>query len=390
MACRRKLMRTLREGERLLLLVGSNPLPNYLAAVALKARKVIALHSPETAEPSKRLKEELERRSIAVETLAIDDATDARKVAAEVRKARPDHVHYSGGTKTMAAHALRAAGLQESQASYLDERKGWLRFDNGVHVPLDKCNLGLTLDVVLRLHGIKRLPTSEAVAGGPTEGDVDALGRGVLSEPKLASELYERLRPKGKRLSIKDAKEKPFEPGRHGLVLSVARIPASDWDKRRYETWDDFLCGGWLERWTAEMIRQCLGKDAPSPEVGVVCKREAPRSGQFEIDVALLRGHRLYVLSCTTARKKALCKAKLFEVAMRSRQMGGDLARSALVCLLDKGPQGEDYVEELRADIAGLWDAPNVPQVFGLADLREWEGASGDRNLSTLNGWLDS
>jgi len=165
-------------------------------------------------------------------------------------------------------------------------------------------------------------------------------------------------------------------------------VPDEGWSTKQYESWDAFLTGGWLERWSAGILRACV--HGSTVEVNVQCTRLQPVPAQFEIDVAVVRGHRLYVLSCTTSRKKAECKAKLFEVAMRSRQMGGDLARSALACLLDRGPQRQDYVEELRADVDALWDAPNVPRVFGLRDLREWAGVSGTRDTSTLRQWLDS
>jgi hypothetical protein len=77
-------------------------------------------------------------------------------------------------------------------------------------------------------------------------------------------------------------------------------------------------------------------------------------------------------------------------VALRARQMGGDLARSALVCLLDGSDNRGSYVDQLRSDIASVWDAPNVPRVFGLADLREWAGTSDAANTGSLMEWLDS
>ncbi len=172
--------------------------------------------------------------------------------------------------------------------------------------------------------------------------------------------------------------------------MTATTIPDSDWTGARYEAWDDFLTGGWLERWTASVIRSCLGASA-APETGIHCKRGKAVATEFEIDVALIRGHRLYVVSRTTEHeKKALCKSKVFEVAMRARQMGGDLARSALVCLLDGSNDNGLYVDQIRSDIAGIWDAPNLPRVFGLADLREWAGTSGTANLGSLKEWLDS
>jgi hypothetical protein len=113
-------------------------------------------------------------------------------------------------------------------------------------------------------------------------------------------------------------------------------------------------------------------------------------SQQFQVDVVVIRKHRLYLISCTVENRddrigKAICKSKLFEVAMRARQLGGDLARSALVCLLEK------KVPELQGEVSTTWDAPNVPRVFGLAHLREWFGYGGEQPmLDRLEEWLSS
>jgi hypothetical protein len=288
----------------------------------------------------------------------------------------------------MAAQALQACGLDDSRVSYLDERKGLLRFDDGYEVRLDQIDLGVTLDIVLKLHGIERVLSGGDGAGIPTDGDVAAMARYVLNRPEVSDELRTALRPDDRRRTITQAKAAPWRVP-DGLSLSVSVVPGNDWTNARYRIWDDFVCGGWLERWVAGLISTCVNGAPGMVEVGVHCKRE-PSRVEFEIDVALVRGYRLYVVSCTTDSSKALCKSKLFEVSMRARQMGGDLARSAVVCLVDGSDDKGPYVEQLRADIASVWDAPNIPRVFGLADLREWAGVSGQPNLSTLKEWLDS
>lgn len=326
-----------RRAEKLALLVGANPLPNYLAAVILEPREVVLIYSPETTEPRDRLRAALKERDDTVEVTAvcIDDATDARKIRDTCGGLEVDHLHYSGGTKPMAAHARMACKLDESQASYLDEWKGILRFDDHFDISLDQYNLGLTLDLLLKLHGSKR--KSQQRVGAGTTADIDALAKAALT------------------------------PG-------SSHPAGSD--------------GRWLEDWVAQQVR--LFAQGCIPDVGVHCTREKTKR-DFEIDVALVRGHRLFVVSCTTAKKHDRCKAKLFEVAMRARQMGGDLARCAVVSLLDGTDQkGQSYVELLRGDIASVWGAPNVPRVFGLADLREWAGITGASNHGTLQEWLDS
>jgi len=327
-----------RRANKLLLLVGSNPLPNYLAAIVLEPREVVLLYSPETVPQRDCLREALQARSPApaVSVVSVEDATDARQVRDACASLTVDHLHYSGGTKTMAAHARQAIEIRDDQASYLDERHGRLRFDDQVDVYLDRLQLALTLDTVLTLHGLKRIGQPAAISPEKAQ----RIAADVLHNPKAAHERYE-----------------------------------GD--------------GGWLEQWTANQIRSATGL---TPETNVHCER-TPQPGmpraQLEVDVALLKGHRMYVISCTTSRNRAVCKGKLFEVAVRARHLGGDLARSALVCLLDGSDAAGDYVEQLRSHIASVWDAPNQPEVFGLRDLREWVGIDGAADLTTLREWLD-
>lgn len=380
-----------RRVETLALLVGSNPLPNYLAAMMLEPREVTLLYSPQTTEPRDLLRAALEQKNITLKDVCVDDATDARKIRDACQGLVVDHLHYSGGTKSMAAHARQACNLSDSQASYLDERKGLLRFDDGYDVRLDQCELGLTLDLLLKLHGIDRVAATEKGAGLPTDDDALVVATGILQNPSLVDVIRQQLRPEERKRSFTQTKSAPWRPQDDGLTLSASVVPGEDWTSARYNSWMRFLTGGWLEAWTARLVRACLDGPAQAIEVSVDCNRARPSPTQFEIDVALIRGHRLHVVSCTTHQKKPLCKSKLFEVTMRARQMGGDLARSALVSLLDGSDTNGPYVDQLRADIASIWDSPNIPKVFGLADLREWAGTTGaDANLGTLKEWLES
>ncbi len=389
-------MTSRRRCRRLALLIGSNPLPNYVAAAVLEPKETVLLYSPQTRNVSRRLRTALQRMGIGAIEHCVEDPTDARKVRDACGAVEFDHLHYSGGTKTMAAHAVSSCDLGDGQRSYLDERRGLLRFDDGYDRVLSEVEIQqiqLTLDVPLDLHDIERRTTGRGddPAGRPTEEDVRVMAQGVLSRPELASEIYEKLRPDGKRPGVTKAQGKPWLPREANLALGVEEVPGRDWNRDRYKAWDEFLTGGWLERWSAKQVRSCLGTSVQELEVSAECVRRADgRDVQFEIDVAVLRGHRLHVFSCTAETRKALCKSKLLEVAMRSRQMGGDLARCALVCLLGGSDERGSYVEQLRADFAAVWDAPNMPAVFGLEDLREWAGTGGEANLSTWKEWLES
>jgi hypothetical protein len=130
-----------RATEKLALLVGSNPLPNHLAATVRTPKEVLLLDSPDTADPCERLQTALSAKGLLVSKVCIEEATDARRIRDACRGLRIDHLHHSGGTKPRAAHA-RAPIRDESRASYLDECKDLLRFDDGYDIALADPGLG--------------------------------------------------------------------------------------------------------------------------------------------------------------------------------------------------------------------------------------------------------
>ena len=143
--------------NHLVLLVGSNPFPNFLAALVLKPKAISLFYSRETEEVKKYLLERLKQKihGIPIDEKYIEAATCAARVR-EAFSSTPEgaHLHYTGGTKVMAAHARMAfaeAGGKDDHASYLDERAGVLRFDDGYEIGLPKQNLesGLGNDKVI-------------------------------------------------------------------------------------------------------------------------------------------------------------------------------------------------------------------------------------------------
>lgn len=68
---------------------------------------------------------------------------------------------------------------------------------------------------------------------------------------------------------------------------------------------------------------------------------------QFEFDVAFLRGYQLFAISCTTI--DLYCKQKLFEAYLRAQQLGGREARVALVCCYHKPEWLENEISFLEA-----------------------------------------
>ncbi|HXK58586.1 MAG TPA: hypothetical protein PLP42_01710 [Acidobacteriota bacterium] len=381
--------------ECLFLLVGSNPLPNYLAALILKPKAVRLFYSPETRAVKDHLEERLKAAlpNVCLDDKYIHDVTSAEEVAKAFDDIPPDaHLHYSGGTKVLAAHARMAFReiLGEDaleRASYMDERKGLLRFDSGCHLDLSEQKLDLTLDYLLALHGIKRHQPRSPQTGDPTESDAMKIAIAGIRNPTFARTLYRIHRlENGKRVPFDKASD-AFSSLHEALsrIPNAPQIPEAYWkEEETFETWSDFC--EWLEVWCGSVLRRILSEN----QIVVDLNCTLANGRECQIDVAVVRGHRLYLISCTTDTTIGICKSKLFEVAMRARQLGGDLARSALVCLIDGCDSKETRADKLRKDVAALWDAPNTPEVFGRDDLMEWVGVKGNQPLQSLESWLDS
>lgn len=390
--------------ETLVLLVGSNPLPNHLVACALRPKRIGLVYTRETEVAKDRLKSQLRQALKSVSFVEPDPFVEDATCATTVRRTidlllgqddQNDSVclNYTGGTKVMAAHARMAfaeGGGNPARATYLDEGgrdvAPRLRHDDGRSRSL--AELGgpaLDLQTVLALHGIQHKPRT-ALAGAPTEDDARAILCGVIRNPELAATLYQERRRLAELRKPRAAVSTPFRPSEHGLKLSIRALPESEQMSRKlYESWYKFIGGEWLEEWIGTQLRGLPLAPRPEIAVGVNAFRGDARAN-LEVDVATVHGHRSYFISCTTDATKAVCKSKLFEVAVRSRQLGGDLARAALVCLADDGT-----VEALQQDIDDLWGATNTTQVFGLSDLQAWSDCDGRQpSPHALQAWMES
>ncbi len=292
----------MRPCDTLILLVGSNPLPNYLTAKLLQPKRLFLIHTPETREPAERLNRVLGNQT-PVEMRGLTRASDAREIAEAVRRVIGDsdleqvHLNYTGGTKIMAAHArmaFRENGGNDKNASYLNDGARCLFFDDGRIENLEDQDVALTLDLIGRLHGCEMLPSS---ADGPTEKDGRIVAAKVALDAGSAKSLCDtaqRFKEAGK---LQKALESPWRPQDVGLTLSAIQVPEEEWDDNRFKAWQRFLGGEWLEVAVAAWIKDATGV---SPSQGVYWRL---KGRQFQIDVALIRNHRLYVISCTTDNK---------------------------------------------------------------------------------------
>jgi len=348
--------------KELILLVGSNPMPNFLSVLMFKPKKVWFCYTAETEKVKERLKSVLENiYSFESKEVYISDAGDPKTVRKAFRLEKEinknTYLNYTGGTKVMAAQARMFFKEEfegkDSHAFYIYDRDRIIRFDNGKTILFENTNLKLRIDDILLLHNIE------------IENEKFLTKEEINLSREIASFIL-----KSEEKDI--AQNKKEETLKRKFKEKYPEIP------------EFFRRGDWLEIWTGNIIKNLISDDPNSSiHIALNCKRE---NRSFEIDIATIYKHRIYIISCTTSHKLERCKVKLFEIASRARQLGGDLARSALVCLLHGEDKKGAYIDQLKKDIKDLWDAPNTPRVFGLDDLREWiEG-----RLNSLKEWLES
>lgn len=179
--------------DHLFLLVGANPLPNFVAAKVLAGKYVHLLYSddqqsgvPSTFRYAKMLQRELSDLGLQVTTYGVHDASP-RRICGQVSNIiqdlqRPEQeepldlakhsigLNYTGATKPMAVHVHRAlSDLKTAKPvcfSYLDPRRLSFWFDDS-NTPLPIAQNGVMLDLqtLARLHGFTLPKTDEK--GGP-------------------------------------------------------------------------------------------------------------------------------------------------------------------------------------------------------------------------------
>ena len=161
--------------DHLFLLIGTNPLPNYVAALLLAKEEgsIHLLHSKGdhgTERIARLLGSEIKKRKPKIKEILPWEVNEAnsnyifQKITDMLGHIPPEAtvgLHYTGGTKAMAVHVYRAIAEMRPNAifSYLDARTLSIMID-GISSPikLNPESMGCALDLaeLIPLHGYKR------------------------------------------------------------------------------------------------------------------------------------------------------------------------------------------------------------------------------------------
>lgn len=375
----------------LILLVGHNPMPNYLTACMLRPQRIRWLYTPETEPECERLDQVLKEQFPDLETYRypLEDATSPFQTQ-QVMKKMPEGawLNYTGGTKVMTVHAYtywreKLAG-QDAHASYFDGLRGMLRYDQGTDEEVSADRIPLTIDQVLWLHGLGRnkdITVPHDAAGIRSEDKLDLLDA-VLEDPALVGTLYRCCKP------LRDGKaSEPIsleflpEAARPAFTRQAGWPVVEGTSRKVKEAWGRFLTGGWFENWVEDVVREAC-REAELQHIQIEAGVRPKTQHQTELDLVLLDGYHVSLVSCTTVARVSEAKGKCYEARNRVELVGGDLARAAVVSLLP-----ESKVPKVEQMVRIPWQ-PEITavRVFGIEDVREWR-VHGD--YSGLISWLE-
>lgn len=406
--------------EHLLLMVGENPLPNYVAALTLlkDGGKVYLVFTEHTKAQKNCLLQQLqERKKLGIAKIDLIDLAKYESNSYHIRdriqnkinqsiKSGKIGLNYTGGTKAMAVHAYRAVQELQPDAvfSYLDSRSLEMCIDRPNAPPIrEKVSLKISFTKLFGLHRLKwkddRPPSSD-----PTLSDAAVQFADFYQTEDLAKAWRDWCKNKLLRqmkcydqygnyvwkeepelkaqptIEIKSLPDNIKTILRQHLDASTDVLNISVTEKKGFNDLThvcSWLDGVWLEDYVLQQVKQ-VASEYSINDRGMSFNIEDPenRSSEypkFEFDVAFMLGYQLFAISCTTSDKPSLCKQKLFEASIRARQLGGDEARVALVCCYHT----PSYIKsQLRTMI---YD--RKIEVFGREDL--------PKLASKISKWID-
>jgi hypothetical protein len=430
--------------DHLFLLIGENPLPNYVAARLMLKEDgtVYMVHTTKTFTRFQLLEKQLKKFNIKVIPVSLGNAEAdgyaiRKKIKEKIRhKGQHDGkllltgrigLNYTGGTKAMSVHAYQAfieLGLTDCVFSYLDSRKLAMCIDdieNKETIPISVALALLpqpSLEDILLLHNLSwdknNPPISKSLSPNAAVEFAKIYMLPNSETPKQWKSWCDRAFGENTKDANKRWKEDSQMPDLSRLKISLGNnieVPesikkvlreqlqcASSSEinmniakqqlgvKSMSQACQWLVNAGWLEDYVLSQVEQIsttysIDKNTLAMSIHIKDPERTRRTDQFEFDVAFLRGYQLFAISCTTSFSHDHCKEKLFEAYVRARELGGDEARIALVCCYEYPT--DQLKQELSLIIPKQGDKydPKI-EVFGRSDLEP------TRFAKKLNDWI--
>ncbi|MEA5515823.1 Card1-like endonuclease domain-containing protein [Nodularia sp. UHCC 0506] len=407
--------------DHLFLLIGENPLPNYVAAKLLvnKDGTVYLVHTRDTYETANNLQIILREENNNLKDLELisleDYESDAHYISTEISTKLEKltngiiGLNYTGGTKAMSAHSYRTLFYEEIKENNGSNNKKYKQRENIIFTYLDPRNLEMCIDSekgererikikpttlevdlikLFNLHRLNLTNTPDKEAKLPNLSRAMAnLFSNESTRNSWFSGFYKEFCNQGRRTKPNGSTDWRSKTDLMEVSVSIEKLPEEMVTAFKEENFlidnklslkqvqktnsfaklknfCEWLDGLWLEHYVLEEVKKISADKFINKNYGMTFKipLEGTEKG-FEFDVAFTRGYQLFAISCSTTSKRDLCKQKLFEAYLRARQMGGDEARVILICC-------SNDPDSIKAEIGNLLDQKKIA-VFGCEHLTD-------------------
>ncbi|MBI4852151.1 MAG: DUF1887 family protein [Acidobacteria bacterium] len=346
--------------DRLFLLVGSNPLPNFVAGKLLVNPNgaITLLHTKETEKIAEKLEKKLKEIKIPTTLKEMDD-TDPSSIIKVVQEALIGNeklesigLNYTGGTKTMAVHTYRTIKdwatnkrINSLSFSYLDARNLNMVFDPKALDGIEQSKVlstrnvfNLTLQELIDLHGwrIKENPITQPILLNVAQSIAKVCEFNYREWKSWISDaLNRKCKYRGRLLDMADLDAVSIDlPTHRNLVPFVTALQnelqtrntsfvlgdaarqlnfsASAVAGKESEEFFYWLDGKWLESFTLQALRDCqsrISQSNPSYQLKDIRMNFKPETDtgtnsldDFELDVVAMQGYQLFAISCSTSK----------------------------------------------------------------------------------------
>jgi len=391
----------------LILLVGGNPLPNYVvmdyllggerndSEVLPKPNRIILVHSTDTSYLADVLKAKIKldnTEKLDIEEAERDGMCIMKKISDKLNFHKNNlgiaslHLNYTGGTKPMAVFGCMAVdefcrdnNINNKILSDLDPDKFIIKVAhnrNGHSYPdignlLGKVNL--SVKDIFELHNMK---IEKEGSDSLTFSDDLLNFNDFVKEavPKfdvnnLRTEWFDKVRNeiRGKWNKLKEFNFSSYEENNKKYESITSEFPSlinffendkfkESLGKKIGENFLEFFTGKWLEDYVLLTLKNLKEKNEISIcdlQKGVEASNKGVRT---EIDVIAMKGYQMFLFTCTTSQKIGLVKEKAFEGLYRAEQLGGEHAKVISVSLMSNRHTCEkdkdSNIETLKKDLS--------------------------------------
>lgn len=259
--------------------------------------------------------------------------------------------NFTGGTKIMSVftyEAIKDFGAGEIKMLYLDAEKNKIKVyeknTNEISVPEDKSLMDyfqdFTVENLCSLHEIKQKDSINEI-----EEDK------IINKNKSQIDNY-----------FKD-KEKQ-NPEKDKIINEIDNYFK---DKEEYHLYDYINSTDFEKYIYAQTSNILKGMNLDNSKIIHSFKGKKTKEKDFEVDILVLMGNRVVLISCTTSDDEKKCKQKFFEVIFRAQQIGGDYAKVILVCCLPDDRR-KKFEEDLESFDSSYYKSSKI---FYENDLKE-------------------